>query len=105
MRLGNYTCQLQPGTLARKLYGASQVEERHRHRYEFNNAYREVLSKNGMVFAGIWPDGNLVEIIEMKNHPFFMASQFHPEFKSRPEKPHPLFDGFMAAAKRLQKTG
>lgn len=103
MRLGNYPCKLDPKSKSRQLYGAAVVHERHRHRFEFNNAYRETLQKHGMRMAGIWPEGDLVEIIEMENHPFFIASQFHPEFKSRPDRPHPLFDGFLAAAKRHSK--
>ena len=103
MRLGNYPCKLDPKSTSRRLYGAALVHERHRHRYEFNNDYREPLEKAGMRLAGIWPEGNLVEIIEMDKHPFFIATQFHPEFKSRPDRPHPLFDGFIAAAKAHSK--
>jgi len=98
MRLGSYPCRLKKNTLARKLYRKSLIEERHRHRYEFNNKYRAVLEKNGLVFSGIYPKGNLVEIIEIKEHLFFMAVQFHPEFKSKPDQPHPLFKGFIKAA-------
>jgi CTP synthase len=98
MRLGAYPCRLKKGTLASKLYRKSQIEERHRHRYEFNNKYRALLEKKGMVFCGIYPKGNLVEIIELKKHPFFVAVQFHPEFKSKPDKSHPLFRGFIKAA-------
>lgn len=98
MRLGNYPCKLQPRTLARKLYGQSLIYERHRHRFELNNAYRAKLNQAGMAFSGISPDNKLVELIEMKNHPFFVGSQFHPEFKSRPDQPHPLFNGFIQAA-------
>ncbi len=96
MRLGNYPCLLQKSTLARRLYGTARVDERHRHRYELNNAYRDVLTEAGIVFSGLSPDNNLVEIIEHRSHPFFIASQFHPEFRSRPNRPHPLFDGFVA---------
>ena len=98
MRLGNYEAVLAPGSLARRLYGRAKIAERHRHRYEVNNAYRSVLESAGMRLSGLSPDGQLVEIIEHKSHPFFIASQFHPEFKSRPNRPHPLFDGFIAAA-------
>jgi CTP synthase len=96
MRLGNYPCVLARGTLARRLYSAARIDERHRHRYELNNAYRDVLEQAGLVFSGVSPDGKLVEIIEHQTHPFFIASQFHPEFRSRPNRPHPLFDGFVA---------
>ncbi len=98
MRLGAYDCKLQPGTISRKLYGQDLISERHRHRYEVNEKYRPILQKNGLVIAGINPKSNLVEIIENKGHPFFVASQFHPEFKSRPLKPHPLFKGLVEAA-------
>ncbi|ABG04410.1 CTP synthase [Rubrobacter xylanophilus DSM 9941] len=97
MRLGSYPCRLRPGTLAARVYGAEVVHERHRHRYEVNNAYREVLEEAGMVFSGTSPDGRLVEIAELAGHPFFIGSQFHPEFKSRPLRPHPLFRGFVGA--------
>ncbi len=100
MRLGNYPCKLKTGTLSRKLYAKSQIQERHRHRYELNNAYRPKLEKAGLVMAGVSPNNRLVELIELKDHPFFVASQFHPEFKSRPHTPHPLFDGFIQAAIR-----
>jgi CTP synthase len=86
------------GTKAARLYGAFVVNERHRHRYEFNNAYRERFEKADFVFSGFTPDGKLVEIIELAKHPFFIASQFHPEFHSKPHQPHPLFRGFIAAA-------
>jgi CTP synthase len=97
MRLGAQACQLVMGTKAQQLYGAFVINERHRHRYEFNNAYREKFESQGMVFSGTSPDGKLVEVIELRDHPFFMASQFHPEFLSKPNKPHPLFRGFIAA--------
>jgi len=103
MRLGLYPCELQPGSKAAAAYGESKVEERHRHRFEFNNAYREEFEKGGMVFSGISPDGKLIEIAEIKDHPFMVASQFHPEFLSRPMKPHPLFSGLIKAAK--EKNG
>ncbi len=105
MRLGIYPAKLTPGTITERLYGESVVYERHRHRWEVNNRYRSELEDGGLVFAGISPDDRLVEIIELPGHPFFIGSQFHPEFKSRPDNPHPLFDGFMAAAlKRRQST-
>jgi CTP synthase len=100
MRLGNYPCVLKPGSLARKVYGRAQIDERHRHRYEVNNAYRRQLESAGLVLSGLSPDGHLVEMVEMKDHPFFLGSQFHPEFKSRPNRPAPMFDGFIAAAKK-----
>jgi CTP synthase len=98
MRLGLYPCRLKEGTLARQLYDQEVIYERHRHRYEFNNAYRTLFAESGYVVSGTSPDGRLVEMIELPDHPFFIASQFHPEFQSRPSVPHPLFLGFMAAA-------
>lgn len=98
MRLGNYPCKLTPGTKAAAAYGTKEIMERHRHRYEFNNAYREQLEAAGLILAGTSPNGRLVELIELAGHPFFMASQYHPEFKSRPGQPHPMFDAFMNAA-------
>lgn len=98
MRLGAYECKVKPGTISAKAYGQTFISERHRHRYELNNNYREALEAKGMVMAGINPKRDLVEIIELKNHPFFVATQFHPEFKSRPLKPHPLFREFIRAA-------
>lgn len=98
MRLGTYPCKLQPGTIAAKLYGARQVDERHRHRYEVNIKYHKALEKNGLVFSGLSPDGRLVEIAELPGHRFFVGTQAHPEFKSRPTRPHPLFAGFVGAA-------
>ncbi|HWQ91455.1 MAG TPA: CTP synthase [Clostridia bacterium] len=98
MRLGAQPCQLTVGTRAARLYGAFVVKERHRHRYEFNNAYRARFAKADFVFSGQTPDGKLVEIIELPNHPFYIASQFHPEFQSKPHQPHPLFRGFIGAA-------
>ena len=103
MRLGLYPCELQEGTKAAAAYGEEKVDERHRHRFEFNNAYKRDFEKGGMVFSGMSPDGKLVEISEMKDHPFMVGSQFHPEFLSRPMKPHPLFVGFIKAAK--EKNG
>jgi CTP synthase len=102
MRLGAQACQLVVGTKTAQLYGAFVIKERHRHRYEFNNAYRERFQKADFGFSGQTPDGKLVEIIELANHPFFIGSQFHPEFRSKPHQPHPLFKGFIAAA--LQRT-
>lgn len=98
MRLGRQPSQLVMGTLAAKLYGAFVIQERHRHRYEFNNKYRKQFEEAGMVFSGTTPDGKLVEMVEIPDHPFFIASQFHPEFQSKPHRPHPLFKGFIAAA-------
>ncbi|MFS8116914.1 MAG: CTP synthase [Microcoleus sp.] len=98
MRLGLYPCRVNPDTLAFKLYQKEVIYERHRHRYEFNNAYRNLLLESGYVVSGTSPDGRLVEMIELPNHPFFIASQFHPEFQSRPSAPHPLFQGFIQAA-------
>ena len=99
MRLGLYPCVLQPRTKAAAAYGEKQVEERHRHRWEFNNAYREEFEKAGVTFSGISPDGMLMEIAELKDHPYMVGSQFHPEFLSRPMRPHPLFVGLIKAAK------
>jgi len=98
MRLGAYPCALQDGSLASRLYGKKKVFERHRHRYEFNNTYRERFIAKGMIFSGLSPDGDLVEMIELRNHPWFVGVQFHPEFKSRPFDCHPLFKGFVRAA-------
>jgi CTP synthase len=97
MRLGAQPCQLLVGSRAAHLYGAFMIHERHRHRYEFNNAYRQKFEQAGVVFSGISPDGKLVEVIELADHPFFIASQFHPEFQSKPHQPHPLFKAFIAA--------
>ena len=98
MRLGKYPCVLEEGSLSRALYDASEIWERHRHRYEFNNDFRDDFTDAGMRLAGLSPDGTLVEIVESKSHPWFVGAQFHPEFKSRPNKPHPLFRGFVAAS-------
>jgi CTP synthase len=98
MRLGLYPCRVLPDTLAFKLYQEDVIYERHRHRYEFNNTYRDLLLKSGYVISGTSPDGQLVEIVELPKHPFFLACQFHPEFQSRPSTPHPLFKGFIQAA-------
>ena len=100
MRLGVYPCYLKAGTKAGDAYGGEQVvAERHRHRFELNNAYRDLLQQAGMVFSGISPDNKLVEIAELTGHPWMVGCQFHPEFKSRPNRPHPLFLGFLQAAK------
>jgi CTP synthase len=98
MRVGAYPCKLKPGTLAEKIYGREDVQERHRHRFEVNNAYRDQLAQHGLVLAGTSPDGTLVEMVELPNHPYFVACQFHPEFKSRPTAAHPLFSHFVRAA-------
>ena len=103
MRLGLYPCKLLPGSLAHKAYGEEVVYERHRHRFEFNNEYREVLGEAGMIFSGVSPNGRLVEIVELADHPWFVASQFHPELRSRPQRPHPLFVGFIQAA--VERSG
>jgi CTP synthase len=100
MRLGAYGCRLADGSLAQKSYGVTEVRERHRHRYEFNNAYRQRLTAKGLSLSGLSPDGRLVEIVELPSHPWFLATQFHPEFSSRPHRPHPLFSGFVGAALR-----
>jgi CTP synthase len=97
MRLGAYPCVLVPGTKAALAYGEATISERHRHRFEFNNDYREMLSSHGMVISGISPDGRLVEIVELRDHPWFVGTQFHPEFKSRPNRPHPLYREFIGA--------
>ena len=102
MRLGAYPCHLQPGTRAHAAYGTDVVQERHRHRFEFNNAYRERLAEAGLVYSGLSPDGRLVEIAELRDHPWMLGSQFHPEFKSRLQRPHPLFKDFIGAAIRQQ---
>ncbi len=98
MRLGAYPCVLKPDSLAAKIYGASRISERHRHRYEVNNEYREALEQGGLVLSGLSPDERLVEMIELPGHPHFIGCQFHPEFKSKPHKPHPLFTSFVRAA-------
>jgi len=101
MRLGLYPARLTPGSRAAAAYGAEIIYERHRHRFEVSNRYREALERSGMILSGQSPDGRLVEIVELRDHPWFVASQFHPEFKSRPDRPHPLFSGFVAAAVAL----
>ena len=105
MRLGAYPCQLIEGTKAAAAYSDPVINERHRHRWEFNNKFREELGKHGLVLSGLSPDGRLVEIAELRDHPFMLGSQFHPEFKSRPNRPHPLFKAFVAAAVHHQQSG
>lgn len=105
MRLGEYECALLEGSLAHKAYAQSSVRERHRHRYEFNNAYRQKLTEQGLVFSGLNPERDLVEIVELKDHPWFVACQFHPEFASRPYRAHPLFRGFVEAALKRATAG
>lgn len=102
MRLGAYPCVLKAGSVASKLYGKTRISERHRHRYEVNRKYHAKLRKGGLELSGMSPDKKLVEFIELSNHPFFIATQSHPEFKSRPQKPHPLFDGLVKAAKKIK---
>ncbi len=104
MRLGLYPCELVEGTIAQRAYGKTLIEERHRHRFEFNNAYREAFIRGGMRFSGLSPDRRLVEIAELADHPFMVGSQFHPEFGSRPNAPHPLFRAFVGAALERQKA-
>ena len=106
LRLGSYPCEIQKGTGMEKCYGTDHINERHRHRYEFNNAYRESLQQAGLTLSGLSPDGRLVEAVELSEHPFFIGVQYHPEFKSRPNKSHPLFQGFVnAACEHVLKTG
>ena len=97
MRLGNYSCILQNGTLAARLYGREKISERHRHRYEFNMKYREQMTEKGFIICGTSPDGMLAELIELRDHPYFVGCQYHPEFQSKPNKPHPLFSAFLRA--------
>jgi CTP synthase len=105
MRLGAYPCRLEKGTFAHQAYGREEISERHRHRYEFNNKYLDQLKKAGLVISGVSPDGELVEIVELKDHPWFLGCQFHPEFKSTPRNPHPLFTAFIGAAvKKKEKS-
>ena len=98
LRLGAYPCVLKEGTLAQELYGTREISERHRHRYEVNNEYRDALEEKGMVLAGLSPDQRIVEMIELPAHPYFIATQGHPELKSRPNRAHPLFRGLIKAA-------
>jgi len=102
MRLGSYPCVLAPGSKSAAAYGASEISERHRHRYEVNNDFREALTGHGMLISGASPDRRLVEMIELPQHPYFVGCQFHPEFKSRPQSPHPLFQSFIGAALRAR---
>jgi CTP synthase len=105
MRLGSYPCSLVPGTLAHECYGKDAIDERHRHRYELNNDYRTAFEEAGMVLSGLSPDGKLVEVVELRDHPWFLGCQFHPEFKSRPTEPHPLFSRFIGACLDLALKG
>jgi CTP synthase len=107
MRLGAYPCILTRDSWAYKAYGKIEISERHRHRYEFNNTYRELMEEKGVVFSGLSPDKKLVEIIELKDKSWFLGCQFHPEFKSKPMAPHPLFKDFIKAAllKKMKKEG
>jgi CTP synthase len=105
MRLGVYPCHMTPGSLAAKAYEVDVAQERHRHRFELNNAYRDILARNGMVFSGLSPDRRLVEIAEMDNHPWMLGCQFHPEFRSRPTRPHPLFKAFVGAVRARARVG
>jgi CTP synthase len=104
MRLGAYPCKLGPGTRAAEIYGVGQVSERHRHRYEVSNAYRDAFVEHGLTLSGLSPDGSLVEIVELQTHPWFIGCQFHPELQSRPTRPHPLFAGFVGAAVQARKS-
>ena len=103
LRLGSFTCVLDKTSKAYELYGEELIHERHRHRYEVNNDYRAILAEHGMTLSGLSPDGRIVEMIELKDHPFFIATQAHPELKSRPNRPHPLFKGFVEAALKAKK--
>ena len=103
LRLGSYPCVLKDNSLAYKLYGKKEIEERHRHRYEVNNDYRDALTQNGMLLSGLSPDGRIVEMVEIPEHPWFIGTQAHPELKSRPNKPHPLFKGFVEASLEYSK--
>ena len=105
MRLGNYPCHLVPGTKAAAVYGKPLIQERHRHRYEFNNEYRDMMEKAGLVYSGLSPDGKLVEVCELTGHPWMVGCQFHPEFGSRPNRPHPLFLGFIDIARNTLREG
>ena len=106
MRLGSYPASLRPGSLVAEAYGTTEVAERHRHRYEVNNAYRDRLTDAGLVISGTSPDGGLVEFVELPRdvHPYYVATQAHPEFKSRPDHAHPLFDGLVEAALEMQRS-
>jgi CTP synthase len=104
MRLGAYPCDIKKDSLAYSAYEITSISERHRHRYEFNNAFKEKLEEKGLVISGTSPDGELVEMVEVKDHPWFLGCQFHPEFKSRPMNPHPLFREFIRASLAYSKT-
>jgi CTP synthase len=103
MRLGAWKCDIKEGTLAHEIYGKTQIEERHRHRYEYNNDYKKALESSGLVSSGINPETGLVEIVELKNHPFFIGVQYHPEYKSTVANPHPIFVSFVAAMVKNKK--
>ena len=103
MRLGAYPCEIRPGTLAYQTYKSSTIRERHRHRFEFNNRYRDTMEEAGLVISGIYPKEHLVEIIELPDHPWFLATQFHPEFRSKPNAPHPVFREFIRAGLAYQQ--
>ena len=105
MRLGAYPADLKPGSLANRIYKSYVISERHRHRYEFNRQFEQVLTENGLVISGVSPDKNFVEIVELPNHPWFLGCQFHPEFKSKPLAPHPLFASFVSASYDHRMTG
>ena len=98
MRLGAYACRLEPGSLAASIYGSTEITERHRHRYEFNSEYLDAFQQAGLKATGRNPETGLVEVVELPDHPFFIGVQFHPEYKSTPERPHPLFQGLVQAA-------
>ena len=104
LRLGAYPCRIQPGTTMARCYGTELISERHRHRYEFNNDYRDIMQAAGLTLSGLSPDGSLVETVELSDRPFFVGVQYHPEFKSRPNRAHPLFRGFIAAALEKAET-
>ena len=103
MRLGAYPCKVRPGSIMASAYGAELISERHRHRYEFNNSFREEIENKGMAITGTSPTGELVETVEIPEHPFYIGVQFHPEFKSRPNRAHPLFKAFVAASLKRSK--
>jgi CTP synthase len=105
LRLGAYPCVLKEGSNASAAYKMPEISERHRHRYEFNNDYRATLEEHGLLVSGTSPDNHLVEIVELADHPWFLGCQFHPEFKSKPRKPHPLFRAFISAALKQQQEG
>ena len=104
LRLGAYPCEIKAGTTMERCYGSLHISERHRHRYEFNNDYRDAMQKAGLTLSGLSPDGTLVETVELSERPFYVGVQFHPEFKSRPNRPHPLFAGFIAASLKRREA-